>query len=453
MELFPSKYIHIGGDEVGKGQWAACPVCQGVKKREGLKDEHELQSYFIGKVNDYVRSKGETLIGWDEITEGGLAGGAVVMSWTGYHNGVASARKGNQVVMCPLDYVYFDHYQGYNNYEKQAWGGLNDLKRVYDFAVIPDELEAQFHKNIMGGQANLWTENISTWEHAQYMLLPRLAALSEALWCGVDNKDWERFAGDMQTLLARYKTRGWNYAESAYTPRVESVELEDKGAKVKIFTELPSTIHYTVDGSEPTASSAVYDSVILVEGLTTIKAQAFNPAGEKVGYPLTLKDMGNLATGKTVSYTSPFNEQYNGGGATALTDGKYAVKRGDDKSWQGFQGSDVEFVIDLGSEMETKTFETNFFQHIGSTSVMLPLSVSVEGSVDGVNFEVLSKADVEGESKVFDAFVKPVSVNWEPSKVRYLRVKAENMGTLPKDIMHPRGGDPAWVFLDEVIVK
>lgn len=452
-ELFPSQYMHIGGDEVGKGQWAACPHCQALKAAKGLKDEHELQSYFVSRINEHVISLGKKLVGWDEITEGGLTESATVMSWTGYQNGIKAAEHGNYVVMCPLDYVYFDHYQGYNNFEPQAWGGLNDLKRVYDFSVIPDELDAQYHQYIMGGQANLWTENISTWEHLMYMTLPRLSALSETLWSSPERKDWDRFARKAVVMMDRYEDHGYNYSESAFTPRVgETTLCEDGSLRVTLSTELPSIIRYTTDGEEPTATSAAYDNEILVSSLTTIKALAFDESGRQRGYMLTLCDLDNLATGKKVSYQTPFNRQYNGGGESALVDGRYAVKRGDDKTWQGFERDDAIFTVDLAQEEQVSEVAINFFQHIGSTSVMLPLTVEVLTSVDGKEFTSQKKVEL-AQSEKFDAFVENVALTFDKTSARYVQIKAENRGRLPRNIHHPRGGENGWVFMDEVTIK
>jgi len=217
MALFPSEFIHIGGDECPKGNWKRCTNCQKRIKEKGLKDEHELQSYFIRRVEEYVNSKGRKIIGWDEILEGGLAPKASVMSWRGNKGGIAAAKAGHTVVMSPNSHCYFDHYQSddYDN-EPLAIGGYLPLEKVYSFDPIPDKLDSAYHKYILGGQANLWTEYIPTEEQAEYMLLPRLTALSEALWTQKENKDWKEFTDRIEKFKRHYSFLNLNYAKHIF---------------------------------------------------------------------------------------------------------------------------------------------------------------------------------------------------------------------------------------------
>ncbi len=211
VELFPGPYIHIGGDEAKKTNWEACPKCQARIKAEGLKDEHELQSYFIKRMEKYINSKGKRLIGWDEILEGGLAPSATVMSWRGMKGGIEAAKMGHDVVMTPTDYCYFDYYQGDKKVEPVAIGGYIPLKKVYQFDPRPESLPLDKHKYILGGQANLWTEFVSTDEHAEYMVLPRMSALSEAVWSPKEHRNWEDFTLRMKKLYPRFDWMKVNY--------------------------------------------------------------------------------------------------------------------------------------------------------------------------------------------------------------------------------------------------
>ncbi len=210
-ELFPGPYIHIGGDEAKKTNWQACPKCQARIKAEGLKDEHELQSYFIKRIEKYINSKGKRLIGWDEILEGGLAPSATVMSWRGMKGGIEAAKMGHDVVMTPTDYCYFDYYQGDKEVEPVAIGGYIPLEKVYEFDPRPESLPVDKHKYILGGQANLWTEFISTSEHAEYMVLPRMSALSEVVWSPREHRNWEDFILRMKKLYPRFDCMKVNY--------------------------------------------------------------------------------------------------------------------------------------------------------------------------------------------------------------------------------------------------
>lgn len=217
IELFPSKYIHIGGDECPKGNWKKCPLCQQRKKEHGLKDEHELQSYFIQRIEKFVNSKGKSIIGWDEILEGGLAPNATVMSWRGNKGGIEAANADHNVIMSPNSHCYFDHYQAKDRTnEPIAIGGFLPVEKVYSFDPTPDELEASKHKYILGGQANLWTEYIGTEEYAEYMLLPRLTALSESLWSQKKMKNWDDFKVRLSTFRKKYDELGLNYAKHVF---------------------------------------------------------------------------------------------------------------------------------------------------------------------------------------------------------------------------------------------
>jgi hexosaminidase len=212
IDLFPSEYIHIGGDEALKDQWKASNKIQKQIKDLGLKDEHELQSYFIQRIEKFINSKGRKLIGWDEILEGGLAPNATVMSWRGIQGGIDAASQGHDVVMTPSTHCYLDYYQSKNTeMEPLAIGGYLPLDTVYNYEPVPLELSADEAKHILGAQGNVWTEFIATPEHVEYMLLPRIAALAELTWTPKEMKNLEYFKKRLVIQVERYKTMGWNY--------------------------------------------------------------------------------------------------------------------------------------------------------------------------------------------------------------------------------------------------
>jgi hexosaminidase len=211
MELFPSRYIHIGGDEVEKDRWKESPDAQDVIRREGLKDEGELQSYFIRRMEQFIVSKGRRMIGWDEILEGGLAPDATVMSWRGEEGGVAAARQGHDVIMTPDTYLYFDHYQGDRSREPLAIGGMLPLEKVYSYNPAPSALNAEEQKHILGAQANVWTEYMADTRQVEYMLFPRLLALAEVVWSPQDSRKYSDFLKRVPPQLARLKRQGVNY--------------------------------------------------------------------------------------------------------------------------------------------------------------------------------------------------------------------------------------------------
>ena len=216
IDLFPSKYIHIGGDEATKTEWDKCPKCKKRIKTEGLKNSGELQSYFIKRIEKFINSKDRILLGWDEILEGGLPPKATVMSWRGTQGGIDAAKQGHDVVMTPVNPCYFDFYQGPKEDEPLAIGGFNPLQKVYEYNPIPKELDAEAAKHILGAQANLWTEYVPTFKHAQYMTFPRIAAMAEALWSSKEVKNWNDFYRRIQTFTKRYDQMGINYAKSAF---------------------------------------------------------------------------------------------------------------------------------------------------------------------------------------------------------------------------------------------
>ncbi|HET7898260.1 MAG TPA: family 20 glycosylhydrolase, partial [Flavisolibacter sp.] len=284
IALFPSKYIHIGGDECPKESWKKCARCQQRIKENGLKDEHQLQSYFVQRMEKYINSKGRSIIGWDEILEGGLAPNAAVMSWRGEKGGIEAAKQKHEVVMTPNSHLYFDHYQGKSSDEPLAIGGYTTLERVYSYNPTPKELTAEEGKFVKGVQANLWTEYIPSTEQVQYMIMPRMAALSEVAWTQPEQKSWNDFQQRMEQQYQRYGALGINYAKSAFNVR-QSILLESATAKatVTLATDIHAPqIYFTLDGSEPTVNAKLYTKPFDVRKSATIKAACFKN-GEQLG--------------------------------------------------------------------------------------------------------------------------------------------------------------------------
>ena len=220
MELFPGKYIHIGGDEAPKERWKESKLCQQLIKKNGLKNEDELQTYFVERIEKFLNAHGRQLIGWDEILDGGLSPGATVMSWRGVEGGIAAAKAGHDAIMTPGRYCYFDHYQAGPDGEPIAFGGMTTLKDVYGYEPVPEELNKKEAKHILGAQGNVWTEYMTTPEKVEYMVLPRMAALSEVVWTNPENKSWNSFNRRIKDHFKRYKALGWNYCPKTYDEEV-----------------------------------------------------------------------------------------------------------------------------------------------------------------------------------------------------------------------------------------
>ena len=285
VEIFPSEYIHIGGDECPKTRWESCPKCQARIKALGIKGDEKhtaeeyLQSFIINYAEKFLNSKGRQIIGWDEILEGGLAPNATVMSWRGEKGGIEAAHQKHKVIMTPHTYLYFDYYQSYDRKsEPLAIGGKLPLERVYSYNPLPKELSAEDQKYIIGVQANLWTDYISTFKYAEYMLLPRLAALSEIQWSSADKRNYECFLSRLPRLVELYDLKQYNYATHAFNITSNLVQDTNEGVvKVALKTIDNCPIHYTLDGTEPTASSPLYEDTLKITEACTINAVGIRP--------------------------------------------------------------------------------------------------------------------------------------------------------------------------------
>ena len=451
-ELFPSKYIHIGGDEVAFDQWGKCADCKATMRKNKIKTMGNLQGYFVNRIDTHLKSLGKTMVGWDELTKGELPKDAVITSWTGSHGGIEAAKRGNKAIMCPLNYVYFDHYQGNANFEPQAWGGANTLKRVYDFPVIPDGTSEEIAQNIIGGQANLWTENIATLEHLQYMMLPRMAALSEVLWSNPKTKNWADFNTRLVELTQMYDNAGWKYSTSAMTPIVADQKFDDEGnLVVTIVNQTPKiTMLYTLDGTTPTIESEIVDSVVVVSKPATLKVAAF-VKDSIIGSVLELPNvMSKAVKANKVRYKNKYDKQYSGAGSKALIDNKFATRRGDDNAWQGVQTNDFVATFSFDEPFTPKVLTARFFQHIAITSVLLPIEVTVSALNKEGNWVVIGTA-IPKEGANYDAIIVTENIKLKPVETKRIRFNAKNVGTLPES--HPKAGENAWVFVDEVSIN
>ena len=283
IELFPGRYIHIGGDEAPRVRWRASPLAQDIIRREGLKNEAELQSWLNRRIERFLTSKNRRLIGWDEILEGGLAPEATVMSWRGTSGGVAAARQGHDVIMSPNSPLYFDHYQGDARFEPLAFGGFNPLERVYAYEPVPDSLTAAEAVHILGAQANLWTEYLKTPAAVEYMVWPRALALAELTWSSKEARDWQSFMARLPDAFRALDKLNVNYR----IPHVDGLDGDrltlENSADIRLTTAMPDAeIRYTIDGSDPTIASPKYERpfrvAVSAQG-TKVTARAFAKSG------------------------------------------------------------------------------------------------------------------------------------------------------------------------------
>lgn len=284
VSIFPSAVIHIGGDEAPKDRWKSCEKCQRRIKEEHLKNEHELQSYFIKRIEKFLLTKNKTIIGWDEILEGGLAPNASVMSWRGTKGGIEAAKQFHNVIMSPSNYYYLDYYQGQPYLEPIAFNsGVVSLEKVYSFEPYSTELTSSEQQYIKGVQGNMWSEYTQSPEKVEYMTYPRAAAIAETGWSPANGKSWEDFKRRMENQYMRYELAGINYSKSAYNIVQENIiDSSSKTATIYLSTNsFNPEIHYTTDGNEPTMSSPVYKAPFSVKIPVLIKAATFK-AGKRV---------------------------------------------------------------------------------------------------------------------------------------------------------------------------
>ncbi len=450
ISLFPGPYVHIGGDEADKTNWKKCPKCQARIRAEGLKDEAELQSYFTRRIETFLISRGRRLIGWDEIIEGGLAPEATVMSWRGMAGGEAAARQDHDVVMSPTSHCYFDYYQGAPAGEPSAIGGFLPLSKVYAFEPIPAGLSAAQASHILGLQANLWTEYVPEGSHAEYLTLPRVAALCEAAWSATERRSWPDFCSRLPAYMRRLDRQGFHYSRSAY--RVDAApQVKPSG---RVYIRLASEIAvpqicYTLDGSAPGAAALRYRRPIRLNRSLTVKAVACGK-GQPLGLVSEQPFVFHLALGKASRLTHAYSDRYPAGGAYTLTDGVRGTTFFDDGHWQGFEGQDLEAVLDLGRVLPLHRLSAGFLQNSNSW-IFLPSGVEFSVSADGKNFQVVGRLSHEVPPLTGASLKKEFSVELASIRARFVRLRAQSLGTCP--VGHPAAGQPAWLFADELIVE
>ena len=332
MELFPSEYIHVGGDEAGKSAWKTCPKCQKRMKDEHLANVDELQSYLIHRIEKFLNNHGRRLLGWDEILQGGIAPNATVMSWRGEEGGIAAVTSGHHAIMTPGAYCYLDSYQDAPYSQPEAIGGYLPLKKVYAYDPVPASLTAEQAKLVYGVQGNLWVEYIPTPEHVEYMIYPRMLALAEVAWSAPERKSWPDFHTRALSAVADLQKKG-------YHPYDLSKEI----------------------GSRPES----------------------------------LQPVSHLALGKKVTYNSSYSPHYPAQGNTALTDGIRGDWTYGDGSWQGFISDNrLDVTIDMEKETPIHSITAAFMQVVGA-EVFLPETVIISISDDGINFTELQKQHFE----------------------------------------------------------
>lgn len=453
IDLFPSEYIHIGGDECPKVRWKTCPKCQARIKAEGIKGdgkhtaEEYLQSYVISRMERFVESKGRHIIGWDEILEGGLAPNATVMSWRGVSGGIEAAKQKHNVIMTPSSHLYFDYYQSTDTeHEPLAIGGYNPLDRVYNFEPtdgVPDE----YKQYIIGVQANLWTEYIPTFRQVEYMIMPRMAALADIQWSDAP-KDYTFFKSRLTRMVERYDRLGYNYAKHIFDIQPAFSVDSDKGEIVATLIAVgDAEIHYTLDGSDPTAADPRYEAPLRINGNTDLKAVAVRPTGNSRIFSETFRF--SKSTAKQVTLKEAPNKGYAFNGGSELTDGLTGSENYKTGRWLGFQGKDLDAVIDMKEAVEFGKVSFNTCVVKGDWIMGTP-GVVVKISDDGENFKEVASKTIPSLGKDDKDGIYPQEITFDPVKARYVEVIVKS-DKLPA--WHGGAGSPAFVFVDEIGIE
>ena len=453
-ELFPSKYIHIGGDECPKTRWKECPKCQAKIKALGLKGdaehtaEQKLQGYVVSRVEQFLKKKGREVIGWDEILEGdNISQDAIVMSWRGTEGGIAAAQRHNRAIMTPHYSLYFDYNQGEDpSKEPLSIGEYLPVKKVYDYEPIDPKLTPEQGKYILGAQANLWTEYIESPAHAQYMLLPRLAALAEVQWTAPEKKNYADFLKRLGNLLNYYQKEGYHYAKHilGVTPVIQPAPKKD-GIQVELLTVGDGKVYYTTDGTTPDATKTLYTQPIKLSNEVLLKAVAVHK--DTISGVFSYQSLFNKATYKPIQLLTETNPKYTFGGATALVDAQIGEDSYIDGHWVGFPGRvGVEAVIDLGKEEEISTLKACSLAD--TPNWIFPASeVAIYSSADGKNFQLITQQPLKIAQKTDPIKRVPISLNFAKTKTRYVKVVLK--GTVIPE-WHEGKGTPALLFVDEI---
>lgn len=455
MELFPSEYIHIGGDECPKVRWEKCPRCQAKIRQLGLKDdgehtaEHYLQSYVTDRIGKFLAQHGRRIIGWDEILEGRAPSDAVVMSWRGSEGGIAAAKLGHDVIMTPNSHFYFDYYQSLDtDAEPFGIGGYIPMEQVYSYDPAFPELTPEQQKHILGVQANLWTEYVLSDEHLEYMLLPRLAALSEVQWCLPETKDWNRFIGSFR-MDKIYSQLGYEFAKHIFGVTASyAVDPEKGGVVMTLTTQGGAPIRYTLDGSDPTASSPLYKAPVTIGESCTFKAAALREGMQTPVY--ARKFDFNKATGRRIALNAAPTLKYTYGGASLLVDGYRGGPVYSNGAWIGFLNEPLDVTIDMQGAKPYSAVTVESLVEKGEW-VFPPSSVGVYLSDDGSEFTEAALMSVPQETAGSPDGVKPFKVLFPETSARYLRVVARTVDPIPA--WHGAAGQKAHMFVDEIIVE
>ncbi|HJH70860.1 MAG TPA: family 20 glycosylhydrolase [Bacteroidaceae bacterium] len=455
-DIFPSEYIHIGGDECPKVRWEKCPKCQERIKSLGLKSdakhtkEQRLQSYMIQEAAKYLKEKGKRIIGWTEILEGGLVPDATLMSWIGESGGIEAAHQHHDVIMTPNTYLYFDYYQSKKvEDEPLAIGGYLPIEKTYNYEPMPKELTKEEQQYIKGVQANLWTEYIPVFSQVQYMVLPRLGAAAEVQWTDPSKKDYKDFLRRVPHLVAVYDCYGWNYATHVYDVNVDmKADTVNHVLNVQLSTMADDPIYYTLDGQDPTEKSLKYTKPFTIDQSVVLKTMAVHPDRTSKISVDTIRF--NKATLKPVVLLQPNEFRFSPDGPVVLVDGRNGNHSFDTGAWLAVAGNDLEAVINM--QAETILSSASVHVYVRKDAWLFDArGFSVSVSSDNKNYkEVASQEYKQMQESDSDGIIEH-ELSFDPCKATYVKIKVISEKSMPD--WHWDAGKAPFLLVDEIILN
>ncbi|KXX67287.1 beta-N-acetylhexosaminidase [Flammeovirga sp. SJP92] len=438
MPLFPSKYMHIGGDECPKARWKECPKCQAKIKTEGLEDEHELQSYFIKRVEKMVNANSKKMTGWDEILEGGLSETATVQLWRDFHDKDAVrkiAEMGNDVIVSPTGMCYFD-------YDIVT----TDVKQVYNYQPVPSDLAKEKHHHVLGGECTVWTERIPDNARLDFMVFPRIIAFSEALWIG-QQKGFEDFSERLEKEYSYLDSKGIQYGPSS---KVLDVEILNENGQLKVQAK-PLIDGVSLKYKTPLSEVFVdYNKAVEVKETGKVIIQGYRN-GRPYGDPVSSNFVMHKGSNATIELSTPPSNPYEKAGVQGLVDGRLGSERKfKDESWLGFNGKDVTATLSFENKTSISSIQLRAYDEVGSW-IMAPKNIEMLYSKDGKKYKSANKFKSETVSTDGDVLI----YNWEDlskiKEIKSIKIIYTNGGELPKGTMG--SGNPSWLFIDEIIIQ
>lgn len=440
--LFPSKYIHIGGDECPKDHWEQSEFCQELMHKEGIANELELQSYFVARVEKMINEMGKQIIGWDEILEGGIGNSAIIMSWRGIKGGIEAANKGNQVIMTPTSHCYFDYYQSEREEEPLSIGGFLPFQKVYKWSPLPTELDSSAHKHILGGQGNVWTEYMKDFQHVEYMMMTRMITLSEVLW-GKHNSTLENFTQLLLQHTNYWSDNGTNIANHLLDLKTKVLVNKESGTTVQLSSNFKDLEFFAL------APDLVEYKKLEENNLSLSAPGTYKFYGQREGKKGNISSITydpHLGNNASITLKHQASSTYSGNGPQSILNGiEGPSEKYGGSEWLGFDGKNCHATINFFQEEELSSVKLKFFNGEGQW-IYLPKKVDIYSSTGDKKVLLKSTDNIESSSKI-----AKVNLSFPKIKTSSLIIEIENHGMI--EVGKQGAGHLAWLFVDEIKIN